>query len=302
MSYGQPASAAAEAPHCYRHPERVTWIRCARCQRPICPECMTVAPVGYQCPECIREGSVAVRQPRTLLGGRLSREGAVTQGLIVSCCIAFLTVGAADLAGGNARWGMYPAAIALDGQWFRLFTSMFLHAGWLHLALNMYFLWLLGPALESMLGHRRFLVLYLVAGFGGSVASYCFSPVLTLSVGASGAIFGLMAAWIVIGRRLNRDVTQVVVLLALNVGLGFVVSGIDWRAHLGGAATGAVLGYLLSLPVHREPGGRAVLAIGPGTRVTAQAAHVGGTLVVVGTLVLAAAVRTSQIQALVGLS
>jgi membrane associated rhomboid family serine protease len=301
VSYGQPASAAADSPRCYRHPDRPTWIRCARCERPICPECMTVASVGYQCPECVREGAASVRQSRTLLGGRVSREGAVSQGIIVTCILAFLAIDVADLAGGLSRWGMYPAAIALNDEWFRLVSSIFLHSGWLHLAFNMYFLWVLGPGLESVLGHRRFLVLFLVAGLGGSVVSYCFSPIQTLSVGASGAIFGLMTAWIIIGRRLHRDVSQILTLLVLNIVLGFVIAGIDWRAHLGGAAAGAAVAAILSLPVRRE-GTAVTVSIPGGPRVSALLAQTVGIAAVVVVLVVMTAVRTSQIEALVGLS
>ena len=123
--------------------------------------------------------------------------------LIGVCAFLFVTITLLDMAGGLARWGMQPVAIALEDQWFRLVSAMFLHAGWLHIGFNMYVLYILGPPLERVLGHGRFLTLYLLSGIGGSVASYWFSPVNTLSVGASGAIFGLMTAWIVVGRRLG---------------------------------------------------------------------------------------------------
>jgi membrane associated rhomboid family serine protease len=162
---------------------------------------------------------------------------------------------------------------------------MFLHSGLLHLAFNMYALYLLGPPLERALGHGRFLTLFLVSGLGGSVASYVFSPLLTISVGASGAIFGLMAAWIVVHRRLNADVTPVILLLGINVVLGFVVSGIDWRAHLGGAAVGALVA--------------AILTTGKGAQGRAQS---GRQAVLVGLVVLGlialVAWRSQQIQEL----
>lgn len=283
MSFGVPAEAAPPAPTCYRHTDRETWIRCARCTRPICPECMTAAAVGYHCPECLREGAATVRRARTVFGGTLTREGRVTTGIIGICVGLFLTVSLGGFAGGLADWGMQPIAIALADQWFRLFSSMFLHAGWLHIGFNMYVLYALGPPLERVLGHGRFLVLFLVAGLGGSVASYCFSPLRTLSVGASGAIFGLMAAVIVVGRRLDQDVTQVIGLLGINIVLGFVISGIDWRAHLGGAATGALVALVLT--TGRGRGGR--------DRVASQAAAIGAILF--GLLVLVAW-RTAQIQ------
>jgi membrane associated rhomboid family serine protease len=178
---------------------------------------------------------------------------------------------------------MWPVAIALEGEWFRLISSIFLHAGWLHIGFNMYVLFILGPPLERVLGHGRFLTLYVLSGVGGSVASYWFSPVNTLSVGASGAIFGLMTAWIVVGRRLNRDVTQIIVLLGINVVLGFVMGGVDWRAHLGGAVTGGLVALVLTTGRGQE--GRAQLGR---QAVSAVAVLVG--------LVVLTMIRSSQIQ------
>jgi membrane associated rhomboid family serine protease len=286
VSYGLPAEAAPPAPACYLHPERETWIQCTRCARPICPECMTAASVGFQCPECVRAGAASIRTARTAFGGRVTRDGAATNALIGACAFLFVTVTLLDMAGGLARWGMQPLAIALEGEWFRLVTSTFLHAGWLHVGFNMYVLFILGPPLERVLGHGRFLTLYMLSGLGGSVASYWFSPVNTLSVGASGAIFGLMTAWIVVGRRLDRDVNQIIVLLGINVVLGFVLRGVDWRAHLGGALTGALVA--LALTTGRGQQGRA--------RAGKQAVAAVGILVA---LVVLSMVRTTQIQDLI---
>ena len=286
MSYGLPAEAAPPAPVCFRHTDRETWIQCSRCLRPICPECMTAAAVGYQCPECVREGAATVRAPRSTFGGRVNREGAVTMSVIGICVGLYAVVGWVGALGGLARWGMQPFMIAVNDEWYRLFTSMFLHAGLLHLALNMYGLFLLGPPLERVLGHGRFLTLFVLSGLGGAVASFAFSSVATLSVGASGAIFGLMAAWIVVARRMNSDASQVVVLLALNVALGFFVPSIDWRAHLGGALTGALVA--LALTTGRGQQGREHLA--------RQAAVVG--IIAVG-LVAIVLWRTNQILELV---
>jgi membrane associated rhomboid family serine protease len=247
---------------------------------------MASAPVGYQCPECVAAGAATVRQARTVFGGRVSRDGAVTMTIIGVCVGLFVTVSLLGLFGGLLRWGMYPAAIALADEWYRLVTSVFLHSGWLHIAFNMYVLFLLGPPLERLLGHGRFFTLFLVSGIGGSVASYAFSPLRTLSVGASGAIFGLMAAWIVISRRLDRDATQVVALLGINVVLGFVLPGIDWRAHLGGALTGA----LVALALTTGRGQQARQRVGQQVLVTA---------LIVGALVAVVLWRTEQIQQLI---
>ena len=288
MSYGLPAEAAPPAPVCYNHPERETWIQCSRCHRPICPECMVPAAVGYQCPACVQEGRTAVPERRTVFGGRLTRDGGVTMSIIGVCAGLFVTVSLLGLFGGLARWGMQPLAIAVGGEWFRLVSAVFLHSGWLHIGFNMYILFLLGPPLERVLGHGRFATLFLVSGIGGSIASYTFSPLGTLSVGASGAIFGLMAAWIGVGRRLDRDTSQVVVLLAINVALGFVLTGIDWRAHLGGAVTGA----LVALALTTARGNEARSRLGQQAAMTAA--------ICLG-LVAIAIWRTGQIEALIPL-
>jgi membrane associated rhomboid family serine protease len=207
---------------------------------------MTAADVGYHCPECVAEGRVSVRTGRTVFGGRIQGGARVTSGIIATCVVLFLAVSVGGAFGGLQRWGMNPLSIALLDEWFRLASSIFLHVNWIHIGFNMYVLFLVGPPLERVLGHGRFLALFLISGLGGSVASYLYSDLRTLSVGASGAIFGLMAAMIVVGRRLRQDVSQVIVLLGINVALGFVLSGIDWRAHLGGAATGAVVALILT--------------------------------------------------------
>lgn len=163
---------------------------------------------------------------------------------ILSTCIGLFALQL--LMGSFApAFGMIPAAVA-RGEWWRLFTSTFLHNGPLHLAFNMLALYWLGPPMERSLGHARFAALYVLAGLGGSLASYWFSELRSVSVGASGALFGLIAAAIVLGREMRADVSQLVALLGLNVVLGFLLPGIDWRAHLGGAATGAVVAGWLS--------------------------------------------------------
>lgn len=245
------------APVCYRHPDRPTWIRCTRCDRPICPECMIPAAVGFQCPECVAAGQAAVREPKTVFGGRLTTSSTVTVSLIGVCAAVF---GVQFLVGVNqvaTNWGMWPAAVAINGEWYRLLTSVFLHGSLLHLAFNMYVLFVLGPPLERLLGHVRFLILFLIAGLGGAVASFAFSSVNTVSVGASGAIFGLMGALVVAGRHLKADITQVLVLIGINVVIGFIAPGIDWRAHLGGLITGAAVALVFS----KAPGGRQQTAV-----------------------------------------
>lgn len=239
-------------PSCYRHPGQVTGLRCTRCGRPICGECAIAAPVGFQCPECVHAASATQRQPTTVAGGSPISAPVVTYTLIAINVVVF---GLQWLGGINAvagDYGMWPVGIAVNGEWWRLGTAAFLHGSILHIAFNMYVLYALGPTLERVLGHVRYTVLYLMAALGGAVASYVFSDFRTVSVGASGAIFGLMGALVVAGRRLRYDVTQVLVLLGINIVIGFISPGTDWRAHLGGLITGAAVAAVMVLPGRRN--------------------------------------------------
>ena len=247
---GIPA-AQSTAPHCYRHPERETWIRCTRCERPICPDCMVAASVGFQCPTCVAEGNRGIRQARTTFGGRVSDDpGYVSKALIAICVVMYVLQRALPgrfttelwLIGGRPEVGIPGVA---SGEVWRLLTAAFLHGGVLHLLLNMYAVYLFGPQLESAFGRARFLVLYVVSALGGSAASYTFSSPLTPSLGASGAVFGLLGASLVVSRKLGRDASFLYVLLAVNLAFGFVAANIDWKAHLGGLAAGALTAIAL---------------------------------------------------------
>ena len=272
-----------QTPHCYVHTDRETYITCARCGRPICPDCMVAAPVGFQCPACVRQAEEGSRTPLTPMGGSLVKRATVTQVLIGINVAVFLLGLLFDSALLAADYGMQPATIALQGEWWRLLTAAFLHAGLLHIAFNMYVLCSLGPTLESLFGHVRFLILYLVSALGGSIASYAFSPPNILGVGASGAVFGLMAALLVVGKKHERDVTQVLVLLAINLVIGFLAPGIDWRAHIGGALTGAAVAAAMAYAPQQS-------------RVLWQTL---GVLAILGILVLIMMWRTVQFQGLV---
>jgi membrane associated rhomboid family serine protease len=252
-SGGGPASRSA--PSCFRHPDRETYIRCAHCDRPICPDCMSSASVGFQCPECIREGRRTTREPRTVLGGRVTSQAQASQVLIGLNAIVFLL---ATLGGQAFEARLYLVgkagftdAIAgtsgvAHGEWYRLLTATFLHVAPFHLLANMYSLWVIGQPLEALLGRGRFVALYLLCGLGGSAASYALAPPISASLGASGAVFGLAGAMIVIGRRLNYDLRAFLVVLAINLAIPLFLPGIDWRAHLGGLVTGLTLGYVLA--------------------------------------------------------
>jgi membrane associated rhomboid family serine protease len=252
MSTADPSS--PPVPTCYRHPGRETYVRCTRCDRYICPECMRDAAVGHQCPECVAEGHKSVRAPRTAMGARVgSGTPVVTYSLIGICVLAYLAELAStevvrDFMMVGVGMGGDGALIGVaEGQWYRLFTSMFLHQpprggsfGITHILFNMWALWAVGPALEQALGRWRFLALYVLAGLGGSVLLYLVDP-LSAAVGASGAIFGLFGAFFVIGRKLGGQVGPIVFLLVINLVITFAVPGISWQGHIGGLAVGAAL-------------------------------------------------------------
>lgn len=241
---------------------------------------MISAPVGFQCPECVAAAQVAL--PKTKFGGSFNTVPKVTRAILITCVSIF----ALSLLFGSfaISFGMIPAAIA-QGEWWRLFTSTLLHGSILHLLFNMYALYWLGPQLERSLGHMRFAALYVLSALGGSVASYWFSDLNTVSVGASGAIFGLITATIVIGREMRTDVSQLVVLLGINVVIGFLQPGIDWRAHFGGAVTGAAVAFIYT----------------KGTRLNRDQIHRAGLAGIFAVLVIATFARNAQVSALLGI-
>jgi membrane associated rhomboid family serine protease len=248
---------------CYRHPDRETGIRCTRCERPICPECMTDASVGFQCPECARGRTDAAGgpwprtdhpphdpRPRTIAGGTHTADPRLVTkillGLNVAVWIAVMAVGDRLLDDtelfGRAFLAGREQGVA-TGQWYRLVTVMFLHQAPMHIAFNMLSLWWLGPPLEAALGRARYLALYLLAGLGGSALTYLLADPHQPSLGASGAIFGLLGATAVLMRRLNYDMRPVVALLVLNLIFTFAWHNIAWQAHIGGLVIGTAVAY-----------------------------------------------------------
>jgi len=257
-----PDTSSAEPATCYRHPDREAYVRCVRCERRICPDCMIQASVGFQCPECVKSGNKEVRTARTIFGGRVTDDpGWVSKVIIGINVVAYvLQQTSDDFTRRFYDIGAVPPPPFGDpvigvaaGEYYRLLTSAFLHGGIVHLLLNMYALYLFGPQLEAALGRLRFVVLYVVSALGGSALSYAFASPVQPSLGASGAVFGLLGAYLVINRRLGRNNTPVLMLLAINLVYGFLVPNIDWRAHLGGLVTGAlVAGAIAYAPVKRR--------------------------------------------------
>lgn len=243
---------------CYRHLDREAYISCQRCEQLICPDCMRDASVGFQCPDCIAKGRASVRSARTMAGGLVSSNvGKVSMVLIainVAAYVAQLATG--DRDGEIFRQGAMLADTRFttdgqqltgvaDGGWWRLLTSAFLHSGLLHLAFNMYALYLFGPFVEKALGTWRFIAAYVSMAIFGSVVVYVLSPAGTITVGASGAIFGLFALALVLQLKAKVDVTGLLVLLGINVVLS-LRANISWQGHLGGFLAGLVLGVAVA--------------------------------------------------------
>jgi membrane associated rhomboid family serine protease len=243
--------------HCYRHPDEETRVHCTRCGRPICPKCMIPAPVGHQCPECVEE---ARREFRAGPGRSLRWSGfSITRfliGVLVAVFVVEVAVGGPNslLLGPTVpqlvRLGAEdPGRIAFLGQYWRFFTAMFLHIGIIHLAFNCYALWLIGQNAEHDFGPWRFVLIYLLTGFAGGVASYAFG--ISVSAGASGAIFGLIGAFLAFNyARRHTQIARMRVqwvwqILILNIFIAIGVHVIDWRAHLGGFIAGVVTGVIL---------------------------------------------------------
>jgi membrane associated rhomboid family serine protease len=244
MSLPPPPPPPVQAPVCYRHPDRQTYVQCTRCGRYICGDCMRSAAVGHQCPECVSAGAATIRPVQGRFGGRAaSDQPVVTYALIAVNVLMFvLQMASGQLESSLSLW---PPAVA-DGEYYRLLTSAFMHYGITHILFNMWALYVVGPPLEQLLGRLRFGALYGLSALGGSVLVFLISPLNSATAGASGAVFGLFAATFVVSRKLNLDVRWVVGLIVLNVVITFAApllgaGAISWQGHLGGLVTGALV-------------------------------------------------------------
>lgn len=235
---------------CPRHPDREAYVRCQRCLRPACPECQRPAAVGIQCVDCVKAAAKASPEARTIFGGRAT-DGTpvVTYAIIAICAVVFV----AQVASSSVtREFAFLPALGWTEPW-RFFTAAFLHSPTFygHILFNMFALYTLGQYLEPLLGRARFVVLYLVSAIGGQVAVVLFAGSPTIQglntgldrdwvtgvVGASGAIFGLFGALLVLNRHLGRSSAGMYITIAINAAISFM-PGISWQAHLGGFVTG----------------------------------------------------------------
>ncbi|WP_235735684.1 rhomboid family intramembrane serine protease [Nocardioides alcanivorans] len=273
MAEGHPAPGG---PECYRHPGRETWIRCQRCEKPICPDCMRDAAVGFQCPDCVTKGAKETRSGRAAYGGTRSADPRLTSMVLIGICVVIW--GAIRATGGSASElinrlslmpvgkcvpdsdpGMYFPGIpeatcsnvdqaahwvpgVADGAPWLLVTNMFTHVEVFHILFNMMALWFLGPMLEAAVGRVRFLAIYLGSGLVASVTVLVLASPSSITLGASGAICGLLAGHLIVGRKVGADLQQLMLWIGLMV-LTTIMwsSSISWQGHLGGFVGGTLL-------------------------------------------------------------
>jgi membrane associated rhomboid family serine protease len=295
---GTPSAGASEqeVPVCYRHTDREAHIRCQRCNRPICPDCMQPASVGFQCPSCVREGSKGTRSARTAYGGQRSGDPTLTSKALVALNVA---VWVAIVATGGSRSTLVDrlaltprgftrnfvdgtsqtVAGVADGAPWQLVTSMFTHVSPVHIGFNMLVLWTLGPQLELAVGRVRFLAVYLLSGLAGSAAVMWLSPVHVSTLGASGAIFGMLGALLVMTVKVHGDVRSIATWIAVNFVLTFLVANISWQGHVGGFLGGLLVGAAVVYAPRRR-------------RAAWQAAGLGAVAAVVA---VATALRVAQL-------
>lgn len=244
---------------CYRHPDRQSFVLCQRCLRTVCPECQTPAAVGVICPECLRDQRKAASPAQIKAERRWSRRSVattdsrptVTWAIMLVTAIAYVVTLIPGFGTTLERallfWAplLYPDVSGAFQPW-RLVTVVLVHAGFWHVGLNMLALWMLGRSLEPLLGTWRFATLYVMSAVGGSVAVALLSfgtPV----VGASGAVFGLFGAILVIGRHIGANIAGIAIILGVNLVIGFIPGfNVSWQAHVGGLVTGALIAFIFT--------------------------------------------------------
>ena len=262
-------------PVCPRHPDRVSYVRCQRCGQPVCPECQRPAAVGVQCVDCVRAQAKTMRSATTVFGGRVTDTPTVSYVIIAICALVFVLQTASPRLTSDISF----VPVLGESEPWRFITSAFAHGSITHILFNMLALWLVGAQyLERLLGAARYAAVYLVSAIGGSVVYLLLSPAVPFdgqnpsswyvgAVGASGAVFGLFGALLVLNRHLGRSSAGMYATIAINAVLGFIIPNVAWQAHLGGLLTGAALAGVISWTTPRErrrwqwPGVVAVLVV-----------------------------------------
>lgn len=240
---------------CYRHRNRPTAVRCSNCERPICADCMRSTPVGFRCPECAPTSSFA------LADDLLVTKAIVGINVLVFAIGLIMQLGSGSMSGltgaGSGDLTTHGQLVTFQvaqGDWWRVFTSGFLHAGLLHLSFNMFFIWAFGGLLEPALGHLRFALLYVVGIIGGAIGAMLMSPANVATVGASGAGFALLGAALVMARLRGHSQLEsnLLTLAVLNFGITFLLPGISVGGHIGGFVVGLVCGAVAYGPFSRQ--------------------------------------------------
>ncbi|MEO6511111.1 MAG: rhomboid family intramembrane serine protease [Nocardioides sp.] len=288
MSDPASPSPTEAVPTCYRHPGREAYIRCQRCGKVICPDCMRDSAVGFQCPECVKEGAKTTRSGRTAYGGLRPSNAGITSMVIIGInvliwlmvmvsggrgskivdALSLTPVGRCDSV--RSPGGYYPSVNAeavcasiqsgdgawhagvADGAYWQLLSSGFLHEQIWHIGFNMLALWVLGPQLELAIGRTRFIALYFLSLFAGSALVLWAAPANSSTLGASGAVFGLMAALLVLAFKVGGSYQQILMWIGINAVLTFTF-GFSWQGHLGGFLGGlAVAAVLVYAPRQRR--------------------------------------------------
>jgi membrane associated rhomboid family serine protease len=236
---------------CYRHPDRETGVSCSACGRPICPDCMTPTPVGMRCPECASERTRVVRNPTAPAAGFAAAPATF---VLIAINVVMYLIQVSSGGGGfspgvgnsvTLDLGLYGPLVA-EGEWYRMLTAGFLHVSLVHIGFNMFLLFMLGRLIEPSLGTPRFVLLYFASLFCGSFGALLMDPD-ALTIGASGAVFGLFGAGFLLARErgMNALAGELGLLIAINLGFSFILSNISAGGHIGGLIGGGLCALVL---------------------------------------------------------
>ena len=260
---------------CYRHPGVPAGVVCTRCHRPICPACMVDAAVGFQCPECTKQGARETRQGLLPYGGSPSRDPRLTSIVLIAINTVIWLLASRTSLGDHL--GLVPRGVCLaandstqyypdvlqaavcaangdnwvagvaSGAWWQVVTSVFTHLAFLHLLVNMVSLYVIGPIIERVLGRTRFLVAYGISALAGSASVMWLTSPEASTVGASGALFGLMGALLLLAYKAKGNFKQVLIVIGANVAFTlFNIGSISWQGHFGGLVGGLVAAWIIA--------------------------------------------------------